>query len=580
MSYLDLSFPPGLYRNGTERQSKGRWYDANLMRFFEGALRPIGGWRKKARAGTLTDPFSTSVGTPTVTVAHTAHGLRVGDAVAITSAASPVGGLTMTGNWTVATVPGANSYTFTHGSNATSTAGPGGGSVAYSYTQPVAGKGRALLTWRDNNLVTWGGVGTHSKLYAVSRTGQVHDITPAGFSPGRADAVAGGGYGTGLYGTGTYGTPRPDTTLVQDASVWALDSWGEYLVGGMADDGRLYQWTLNPASAAAAISGAPTAAAMLVTEQRIMVALGANGNPRNVAWSDQEDNTVWTPSALNQAGDFDLQTAGKLRMGRRIRGAALLWTDLDVHLMNYTGDVFVHSFTRLADACGAISANCAAVLNAATVWMGESGFWLYNGFVQHLPCDVADYVFSDINVLQFSKVTCVVNSAFDEVTWFYPSGASTENDRYVTWSYHAYEQGRNVWTVGMLSRLSGADRGAMFYPWLMGSDGYVYEHEVGWDYGGAAPFLESGPIELGAGDLTMLARQLIPDDRTQGDVTATFKAKFTPNGSETSYGPYALTSPTAVRFAARQVKVRYTGAVLGDWRVGVPRLDLVAGGRR
>jgi hypothetical protein len=35
-----------------------------------------------------------------------------------------------------------------------------------------------------------------------------------------------------------------------------------------------------------------------------------------------------------------------------------------------------------------------------------------------------------------------------------------------------------------------------------------------------------------------------------------------------------------VRFAARQVKVRYTGNVLEDWRVGVNRFDVVAMGKR
>lgn len=42
---LALKLPPGLYRNGTRYQAKGRWYDANLVRFYEGAVRPVQGWR-------------------------------------------------------------------------------------------------------------------------------------------------------------------------------------------------------------------------------------------------------------------------------------------------------------------------------------------------------------------------------------------------------------------------------------------------------------------------------------------------------------------------------------------------------
>ena len=46
MALIPLQLPPGVYRNGTELQSAGRWYDANLVRWFEGTMRPVGGWRQ------------------------------------------------------------------------------------------------------------------------------------------------------------------------------------------------------------------------------------------------------------------------------------------------------------------------------------------------------------------------------------------------------------------------------------------------------------------------------------------------------------------------------------------------------
>lgn len=42
---IKLEIPPGLYKNGTIYQAAGRWYDANLVRWFENTLRPIGGWQ-------------------------------------------------------------------------------------------------------------------------------------------------------------------------------------------------------------------------------------------------------------------------------------------------------------------------------------------------------------------------------------------------------------------------------------------------------------------------------------------------------------------------------------------------------
>jgi len=40
--------PPGVFRNGTRYQSAGRFYDADLWRWFEGTQRPVGGWRLKS----------------------------------------------------------------------------------------------------------------------------------------------------------------------------------------------------------------------------------------------------------------------------------------------------------------------------------------------------------------------------------------------------------------------------------------------------------------------------------------------------------------------------------------------------
>jgi hypothetical protein len=37
---------------------------------------------------------------------------------------------------------------------------------------------------------------------------------------------------------------------------------------------------------------------IIVTNERHLVCLGADANKRKVQWSDQEDNTTWTPAAI------------------------------------------------------------------------------------------------------------------------------------------------------------------------------------------------------------------------------------------------------------------------------------------
>jgi len=47
MALIPINIPPGVFRNGTELQSAGRWYDVNLVRWTEGAMEPVGGWEKR-----------------------------------------------------------------------------------------------------------------------------------------------------------------------------------------------------------------------------------------------------------------------------------------------------------------------------------------------------------------------------------------------------------------------------------------------------------------------------------------------------------------------------------------------------
>ena len=85
---------------------------------------------------------------------------------------------------------------------------------------------------------------------------------------------------------------------------------------------------------------------------------------------------------------------------------------------------------------------------------------------------------------------------------------------------------------------------------------------------------------LGSGDTVASVVEMLPDEKTQGGVDVTFKTRFYPNGVERDYGPYDMSNPTSLRFTGRQLRMRVTGAALGDWRVGVNRIDVIKGGRR
>jgi hypothetical protein len=442
----------------------------------------------------------------------------------------------------------------------------------------LTGKARSLITWKTNGNVRLMAAGTSSKLYAVTQSNVLVDITPTGFTAGSDNASTGAGYGISTYGGGFYGTPRPDSGSVTAATTWSLDTWGEYLVGCSTSDGKLYEWQLDftTPTKAAVITNAPTnCIGLLVTADRSLFALGASGDARTVAWSDLEDNTVWTPSSTNLAGSIQLQTSGRIITAKRVRGQNLILTDIDAHTLTYVGQPFVYQAEIAGRACGAASTNCVAVLDNMAVWMGQKGFHVYDGYVKPLPCEVYDYVFNNINTNQISKVYAVNNSQYNEVWWFYPSAGSNENDSYVSWDYV-----ENHWTIGSLARTAGTDRGVFRNPIMIGTDGFIYDHEVGLNYSGALPYAETGPFQIGQGDQILYVNEMIPDERNQGSVSATFTTRYYPTSEESTYGPYSLTQPTSVRFNGRQIKMRVTTTTPSEWRVGTMRLNAIPGGRR
>ena len=507
MTLLAPVLPPGLYSNGTVYQSKGRWYDASLVRFFSGTIRPVEGWLE------------------------------------LTADNDTVTEITLDG------VP------------------------------------RAILGWRGNDGSGSIGIGTNTKLYA-HWLGHLYDITPAGFTAGTVDAAVGAGeYGEGLYSAGPYGTTDPTQVSVLPPAVWHLDTFGDYLVGcSSPNDGLLYYWDRNALNDAVLMdaSAPEDCLGVVVTPERFVVALGANGAVRTVAWASQESLTDWTPTALNTAGDFVLEGKGSLIAGLRGKGETLLWTTAELFAMRYIGGTLVYGFEKVGGDCGLISAGGATIVDTQALWMGPNGFFRYDGFVKPIQCAVADRVFGDLNTVQQGKVTCYHIIEFGEVTWHYPSANSAENDRYVTYNYR-----EDHWTTGELERTCGTDTGPIAFTVLGAANGKLYQHGIGWshlDVDGTTellPWLESGPFELGDGELLMFVEGIFPDDETYGNVAYTLYGAMDPTSTETTNGPYTLDTELNTRFTARQMRVRLD-QVLGaeDWRANVPRFLAKSAGRR
>jgi hypothetical protein len=530
--YIPLEFQPGLWKNGTLYQARGRWFDADLMRWSVGGLGPVGGWRTW---GFATYPVRTDIG---------------------------------------------------------------GGSDT--------GPGRTSLTWMDNRFRRWLAVGSASKLYVYDDAAALFDITPTGFTAGRINADPNTGYGNSTFGHSSYGDSRPDLGTPVPASIWSLDLWGEDLVGVMPEDGKVYQWDASvgvpTAVIAAQVANSPEyAIANIVTSERIHMVFGGtleadpvetDRDRRRVFWSDSEDNTDWTSTSTNLAGDQVLETKGDLLGAAKVRGQILIFTTDDAHTATFVGLPYAYQFDRVGDNCGPVNINAVAVAGNTAYWMGRSaqGFFKYDGYVTVIPCDVEDYIVTQMNESQASKVVAWHNTLFHEIVWFYPEGI--ENDSYVSYNYL-----EDHWSVGNLSRTSTTSRGIFQLPILFDPEGNPYEHEVGGTYADVdeivrspetivtyktpqVPYVESGPIQLGDGNRILSATSLIPDVTTLGDITTTFYTRLYPTDSDTTHGPYDMAAPTSVRFTGRTVRMKCISESANSWRLGVPRLEMQPGARR
>lgn len=486
--FIPLALPPGVANNGTKYQNKGRWVAANLVRWHEGALRPVGGW----------------------VPANDATGIPI----------------------------------------------------------QVLGFPRGATAWRDNNAHAWLGIGTTgtgtTTLSAFSE-GTLTDITPAGITDGLADGslVLGGAalpYSSGLYGDGLYGSPSTGASIA-DADTWSMDNFGETPLFCLTSDGVIYSWDLNTADKAVAVSGAPTSChGLVVTPERFLFALGAGGDPRLVQWPDQQSLTDWTPTAANQAGDFPLQTTGKLIAGHRSARETLLWTTTDLWGAVYVGGELVYSFAQRGQNCGLWGPNAAVIADGAAYWMSSGQFFVYDGAVRPIPCDVKDAVFGDISETQKAKIQAIAIPEFSEVWWFYPSvsQSGTENDRYVSYNYRS-----GFWMLGTVNRAAGVGDGVFSNPILFDDSGFMYSHEDGFDHGGQAPFVESGPLEIGTGDRLLRVQRLISDELILGTVHGTLLTALYPTDAETVTGPFQLNAPTSVRVTGRQFRLRLEEVIQG-----------------
>jgi hypothetical protein len=231
--WTKIKFAPGIFPDETPGEAEAFWRDGSWVRFVLtaggkiAALQVMGGWERasgdtvagKVRKilqhamnlgyayaaigshtstwalfdgqtyfttpivsyGVLSNPFTVSNGSATVTVAHTSHGRATGDYVNFPGQPS-FNGITLDDGYYAVTVVNANSYTITASEPATSGGAGVGGTVDYEYF----------------------------------------------LAAGLEYSIGGAGYGTGPYGSGVYGIGSAATFA---ARTWTFAPFGQNVIG-------------------------------------------------------------------------------------------------------------------------------------------------------------------------------------------------------------------------------------------------------------------------------------------------------------------------------------------------------------
>ena len=615
--------------------------------------------------------FDTTDTSATVTVNKIAHGLSVGDLFTFTSVTPPSGAGYVsadfeTNTFEVITVPTNDTFTVTMAANATATTSASGAATinpyikvgplnqtgGYGWGTSSFGGASGILGVLNGALLddTNGTGGTGSSITLASTIGfptsgtikvGAEFISYTGLSgndlTGITRDVAGtrsahaDGSSVEVY-TG-WGTSSLTTSVVLDPASWSLDNFGQKLIATIKN-GKTFEWNpinANPSALttrATVVSGAPTKSVMSIVSERDrhLIILGTEttiGDDTTqdkmfIRFSDQESISDYTPTSINTAGTFRLDSGVKIVGAAKAKDYILILTDTSAYVMQFVGPPFTFSIRQVGSNCGLIGQHALKYVNGKVFWMGQAGgFFVYDGTVKSIPCLVEDFVFTNkgsnlgINYGSGEEIYAGLNHLYEEISWYYPKSGSSNIDRVVTFSYT-----ENTWTTGSLARTSWHDStlfdnpyateyngsGTPSFPTIQGvtaanGASTYYAHEVGNNEVDALgnktaipAFIQSGDFDLaieGDGQMFMSMRRFVPDFKLlTGNAEVTIRLRDYPSDTAASspLGPFTITSSTDkvdTRARSRFASLRIANTSTDEnWRFGTFRADIQPDGMR
>ena len=618
-----VQFKSGVNRENTRYYNETGWYESEKVRFRQGSPEVIGGWQPLTLAtyqGVCRALFDwTTLGGAKIVAVGTNLKYYVETGAAyydITPLAA-----TTTGTATFTATPGSSLVVVNDPDYDTHV---NGDFVTFSGAVSLGGNITATVLNKEYQMVFVNPT-TNDYTIDVGVLASVSDVGDGGASTvaeyqinvGPAIQVPAVGWGAGLWGGGTWGV---GTASDIELRIWSQNNYGEDLIFGPRY-GPMYYWDASAGvnTRAELLQDVMTSYDVPVVQHYILVsdvsrfvfAFGCNEigqtsvDPMLIRWSDQEDAWNWTPEPTNQAGEIRLSHGSEIASAIQTRQEILVWTDIAVYSLQYVGAPVVWQTQLLSDNISVMSPNGIATASNVVYWMGKDKFYMYDGTVQTLNCDLRRYVFDDINQAQPYQVCCGTNEGFNEIWWFYCSANSTVVDKYVVYNYV-----EKLWHYGNLGRTAWLDSTTTRFPLAATYDNTIVTHENGLNDNTTGTnnaihaWISSAEWDSDDGHNFSFMYRMLPDvtfqNSTATNPTATMTVTPLRNSGSGYTNPASLggsSSAQVIRTASVPIE-QFTGQVFvrvrgrqfvfkiesnqldTTWQLGKMRLDIRTDGRR
>jgi len=600
------------------------------------------------------NPFAATNGSATITVTDTSHGAITGDFVTFSGAVGLGGNITATVlnaqyQITVLTV---NTYTFTASATANgSDVSPGGGASVVAAYQISVGPATEipLVGWGAGGWGsgTWGnGVASASALRLWNQINYGEDLVYSPRGGGLYYWDAGGTLTTrgvllnSLGGNVTFTSASP--TVVTSTILYTEGAALQFaattsLPTGISAATTYYVFEVNGLTfklldaAGAAVNTSSTGTGVYISllvdvptvvnnltvsdTSRFVITFGCNDygsatlDPMLIRWSAQDDIYNWTPDPTNQAGFIRISHGSEIVSVVQTRQEVVVFTDSAVYSLQYLGPPYVWIPQLLGDNISIISTNAAIIASGVVYWMGVDKFYVYDGRVNTLNCDLRRYVFGDLNQQQALQVFSGTNEGFNEVWWFYCSASSTKVDRYVIYNYQ-----EKIWYYGTMERTAWLDSGLQTVPIAAKYNstaltGNLINHETGLNDNttGTATaidaYISSSEFDIGDGHNFGFVWRVLPDlsfeNATNSPTAVAPQVTMTLYGlTNSGSGTTSSANGTVVKGSTYVITEEFTGQIFTRmrgrqmifkissnqvntcWQLGAPRIDIRPDGRR